>query len=101
MTRDRIGTAIGCVVCAVLIAVFLAACGHTQTKVETVAITLPIPVPCAQSLGPEPNYPDTDEALSAAPNIFEWVKLTKAGRLMRIARAAELQAAIAACQVKP
>lgn len=71
----------------------------TQTKVETVPVTLPVPVPCAQTLGPEPEYPDSETALQAAPNIFEWVKLMKAGRLLRIARAAEYAAAIEACRI--
>lgn len=59
---------------------------------------VPVAVQCRPDIGPEPNYPDTDAALRAAPDIFVRVRLLLAGRLMRTARARELQAALARCQ---
>jgi hypothetical protein len=48
-------------------------------------------------LGPEPIYPDTAEALNAAPDIFERVKLLLEGRIKRQQRLAVLDAAKKAC----
>ncbi len=64
-------------------------------KVQTVDI--PVPAPCAPNLGREPAYPDTDQALAAAPDLFIQVKLLLAGRTLRIARDAQKTAALAAC----
>jgi hypothetical protein len=48
-------------------------------------------------LNPAPAYPDADEALRAAPNLFERVKLLLAGRLLRAAREAAITDALEAC----
>lgn len=57
-----------------------------------------VPVRCAPNIGPEPDYPDTDAALKAAPNLFERVKLLLAGRLLRIQRDQEKTAALDGCR---
>jgi hypothetical protein len=79
--------------------VALAACetpGRTP-PLEIIEVPIPMTVKCAEKLGPAPAYPDTPEALRAAPNIFERTKLLLRGRALRDARAAELTAAIAGC----
>jgi hypothetical protein len=60
-------------------------------------VEAPIPVRCRPDLGPEPDYPDTDQALRAAPDLFARVRLLLAGRLLRIARDQQKSAALAAC----
>lgn len=77
----------------------LAACSATapEPRIETKIVEVAVPVPCKPNLGPDPVYPDTDEALRSAPNLFERVKLLAAGRLMRIARDAEKSAALDKC----
>mgnify|MGYP000005731411 CR=1 FL=1 len=59
----------------------------------------PTPTPDAPAvrLGAPPAYPDGDEALRTAPDLFAQVRLLVAGRLLRIARAEALEAAIRAC----
>lgn len=69
-----------------------------EPRIVTVEIPVPTPVQCRPNIGPEPDYPDTDAALAAAPNLFERVKLIVAGRLMRIARERELNAALRECR---
>ena len=54
-----------------------------------------------EKLGPAPAYPDTPEALRAAPNLFERVKLLMAAREVRIPREAALSDALKACADRP
>lgn len=76
----------------------LAACAHTpEPRVITRDVLMPVPVQCRPDLGPEPAYPDTPAALSAAPDIFAVAKLYVAGRLMRIARLEEQAVALKVC----
>lgn len=82
----------------------VAACASSQARpsepiIKTVVVKVPVPEPCPAlvKLGPEPAYPDTDEALSKAPNILEQVKLLLAGRAMRVVRAAAVAEALAIC----
>jgi hypothetical protein len=87
------------------ISLLLAACATTQAPepvVRTVEVRIPFDDPaCAREalarLGPGPVYPDTDEALRNAPNVFAGVQLLSAGRLLRIAREAAWRAAVEAC----
>lgn len=87
-----------------LAAMILASCATTagpaaspEPRVVIQRVEVPIPVPCDPATGPEPDYPDTDAALRAAPNVFERVKLLAAGRIMRIARDVEKSVALAKC----
>lgn len=83
----------------------LCACSQTpppqpvEPVIKTVEVKVPTPVPCAAlaKLGPEPEYPDTDAAVKAAPDIFSATKLLTKGRLMRIQRLAAYGAAKVAC----
>jgi hypothetical protein len=62
------------------------------------AVNLPTPIACRADIGPQPDYPDTDDALRAAADLFERVRLLAAGRLMRMARERDLTAALGACE---
>lgn len=82
-----------------------AGCAHTPTEppepvVQLVEVKVPQPVPCPAlaQLGQEPAYPDTDEAIKAAPNVAERAKLYVKGRTLRVQRLAEYTAAALACQ---
>jgi hypothetical protein len=57
-----------------------------------------VPVKCMPDLPPEPAYPDTAMAVTAAPDIFERVKLLLAGRVLRTQREQELTKALDACR---
>jgi hypothetical protein len=79
----------------------LAACGTTprpEPRVEIREVRIPVAVPCAKDPGPTPAFSDTTEALRAAGDIFEKVKLLLAGRDQRDARLAEVTAAIEGCK---
>lgn len=87
---------------AALCAVSLAGCATApELRIEVREVRIPVPVACAADPGPAPAYPDTAEALAAAPDVFEGVKLLKAGRLLRQARERELEAALAGCAGLP
>lgn len=66
-------------------------------RVVTVKEQTPVPCPALLKLGPEPEYPDTDAAILAAPNIAERSRLYTEGRVLRIARLAEYVAVKAGC----
>ncbi len=77
----------------------LGGCASTpsEPRIETRTVEIPTPVRCHPDLGAPPDYPDTDAALQAAPDLFARVRLLLAGRLMRIARDQQTQAALQAC----
>lgn len=93
--------------CICFAAAFLSACSGgpapaPEPIIRTVEVQVPFDDPrCAREaiaeLGPEPAYPDTDQALQAAPNVYEQVKLLMAGRAMRAARVAAKTTALAEC----
>ena len=86
------GIALGAALC-------LTACATTsEPRIEVREVKVPVSVPCAADPGPDPAYSDTAEALRAARDTFERVKLLLAGRAQRDARLAELKAANAACR---
>lgn len=76
----------------------LGACASAPPRFEvrTVTVQVPVPVPCVVDV-PAPVYSDTDEALRAAPDLFERVKLLLAGRIERTAHDNVETAARAAC----
>jgi hypothetical protein len=85
---------------ALIAVLFLAGCQSTpplDPRVQVRTVETPVPVRCRPDLGPEPDYPDTDDALRAAPDLFVRVRLLLAGRLLRIARDQQKTAALAAC----
>lgn len=81
----------------------LAACGD-KGKVESIPTIVPQPVavgvdaPCVpDTLGPAPEYVDSDAALKAAPDAAERYQLLWGGRAQRSARLGELEPVIAGC----
>jgi hypothetical protein len=90
---------------AALAALLLSACaGRPQSLPEpvvrtvTVKVATPVPCPALEALGPEPAYPDTDEAIAAAGTIGTLASLYAKGRLVRAQRLAEYIAAATACK---
>ena len=92
----------GCIAGLVLL---LSGCAHVAASppepvIRTVEVKVPVSVPCPalEQLGPtEPAYPDTNDALSSAANIFERVKLLLQGRAQRDARLQQYHAAKGSC----
>ena len=83
---------------ALLALLTLTACASAPPRVEvrTVTVQVPVAVPCVTEV-PAPVYSDTDEALLAAPDLFERVKMLLAGRVERAAHDNVETAARAAC----
>lgn len=90
---------------AVCAATLLAGCAGKQhpeppeppVRTVTVTVAQPVPCPALAQLGPEPAYPDTDEAIQKAGNLAERAKLYATGRKMRIERLAKYAAAALGC----
>jgi hypothetical protein len=80
-----------------LICLLLAGCATQAPVIKTVTVDVPIPVKCAPDVGADPAYPDTDAAILAEDNIIGLAKMYRAGRALRIAREAELKAALKGC----
>jgi hypothetical protein len=73
-------------------------CSCASSGPQIVKIPVPTPVYCDTSkLGRDPVYPDTDQALAAVADPFTAVQLLTMGRLDRIQRDHEKQAALDAC----
>lgn len=83
---------------ALLALLTLTACASAPPRVEvrTVTVQVPVAVPCVVDV-PAPVYSDTDEALLAASDLFERVKILLAGRVERDAHDNVETAARAAC----
>lgn len=84
-----------CTVLAFVICLCFAVTGCATPGPKVVDV--PVAVRCDPKLKPKPVYPDTDEALQQAPDIFAATQLYVAGRLLRIAREGELEAALTGC----
>jgi hypothetical protein len=81
----------------------LAACATTgEPSVRVIEKAVPTPVPCVSEATPRPrDYPDSDEALKAAPSAAARYALIAAGRLLRIQRLAEVEPVVEACRAPP
>lgn len=108
VTRDDLKFPRMCLLAAaILIILTLSACAHDPVPPEPIIRTVEVQVPvddpaCAREaeaslVDNPPDYPDTDQALREAPNLFERVKLLLAGRIMRAAREDALNEAISSC----
>lgn len=101
MTRRAVSSAI----VAALAATLAAGCATTPrerpepiVRVVTNTVTKPVPCPAlAELAASKPVYPDTEEAIRAAANMAERALLYAKGRLMRMAREAQYEAAASAC----
>jgi hypothetical protein len=82
----------------VLFGLACAACASSTGRVTSIReVPTPLIATCHPSIAAAEPFPDSDEALRAAPNLFGRVRLLVAGRLLRIARQRELEAALRAC----
>ena len=82
------------------LAVLLASCAGgppPESRIVVKEVRIAVPVPCAADPGPAPTYPDSPEALRAAPDLFARVQLLLAGRALREADLAAARAALKAC----
>lgn len=89
---------------AVALILIFTGCGQAarpEPELQIVEVKVPVPAPCDPKVGPDPAYVDADQALRAAPDLFERVKLLLAGRLQRIAREGELKAGLGVCAGAP
>lgn len=80
----------------------LAACARgaaPEPQVRIQEVFVDRPVACVPgNLEAAPDYPDTDEALAEAPDAGTRYALLWAGRLLRVARAGEVEPVIAKCR---
>jgi hypothetical protein len=86
------------------LAVLLSSCSTTMPEpvVKTVTVEIPVPVPCIRDpLVPAPAYPDTPEALQAAPELSDFMKLLDAGGRLKDQRTAYLEGIAAKCSTIP
>lgn len=79
----------------------LGACTTAKTPepiVRTVTVNVPVPMPCVpKTLGPPPQYVDTDDKLRAARDAAERYQLVYAGRVQRNSRLGEIEPVIRSC----
>lgn len=86
-----------------LVFLLLAGCAaepqRPEPEIRTVEVKVMVPQPCRAlaAMSEEPAMPDTDEALKAAPGLFDRVKLLLQGREIRSARLEQYKAAKASC----
>lgn len=79
-----------------MLSLTLAGCAAMpQEHVTTVEV--PVSVPCRITIGADPTYVDTKEALRAAPGVDIRVNLLLAGRIQRDRRIDDLKASVAGC----
>lgn len=78
----------------------LAACAtKPEPMIRTVEVKVPVAADCVpKALAGPPAYPDTVQALKAAPGAADRYQLLAAGRLLREQRLAEVEPVIAACR---
>lgn len=83
----------------VCLSILLFGCGSTPPeRVVTQTVNVPVPVHCKPDIETTVVYPDTDDALRSAVNIFERTKLLVAGRDIRTARILKLETALKGCE---
>lgn len=83
-----------------LLPLALAACATPQEpKLVVQRVLVPVTKSCIPTmLAPAPAYPDTDEALRAAPDGASRYQLEHAGRKLRSARLRELEPIVEGCK---
>lgn len=87
--------------CAAFASLILAACGGKQVEPEIriVEVAVAVPVKCVpENMPAKPAYPDSDEALKAAPDAAARYGLIAAGRVLRIQREAEVEPVLNGCR---
>lgn len=85
---------------SIVLAVGLAACStkpSPQIQIQPIEVLIPVPISCNVEVA-EPVYYDSPEALEAAPDLFEAMKLRIAGRGQVRDEVRELRAALEVCK---
>lgn len=82
---------------ALALALALTGCATTPDRIVVQEVKVPVAVPCVAKLPDAPIYPDADEALQNAPDLFSLAALYRAGRGVRIAREAGLVEVLKSC----
>lgn len=74
----------------------------TEPVLTPIEVAVPVKTGCVPpNLAPKPDYPDTDEALKAAPDAASRYLLLYAGRKVRSARLGELESVVEGCPKAP
>ena len=80
-------------------AALVAGCAHDGQKVEPQIVKVPVPVPCVDKDFPKsPTFPDTVDALRAAPDHETFDRLMQAGWVLRDARLRALEVEADRCR---
>jgi hypothetical protein len=70
-----------------------------EPVIRTVEVLVPVPVSCVpEDFPPAPDYPDMEADISAASDRAEGLALIGAGRALRIARLADMEAVVDGCR---
>jgi hypothetical protein len=89
------------IIAALLPLVALTACKTTQAPepiIKTVYVNVPVTQPCVpKTLGPPPQYIDTDDKLLGAKDAAERYQLLYAGRTQRNSRLGEVEPVVRSC----
>lgn len=80
-----------------LCGIFCSACATAPDRPVVHETPIPLIATCHPAISPSSAAPDTDQALLDAPDLFARVRLLLAGRLVRIARQRDLEAALQGC----
>jgi len=85
--------------CAAALSLLLSACATNtpEPRIETRDVPIPVAVQCRPKLSPKPAFPDSDAAIAQTSDVFDLAKLYRAGRALREAWIAELEAALKGC----
>jgi hypothetical protein len=86
-------------IAALALAGVLTGCATPQNRIVVQEVKVPVPVPCVAKIPEAPIYPDSDEAIKSAPDLFSLATLYRAGRGVRIAREAGLVEVLKSCGV--
>lgn len=68
-----------------------------EVRVQEVKVATPVPCGALEALGPEPVYPDTDEAIASAGTVGQLAALYAQGRKLRAERLALYAVAKVSC----
>jgi hypothetical protein len=86
----------------IILLYFLWPLAGCATPPVTTTVEVPVASSCIpKDLGPPPVYPDTNEAIHKAQNLYDRTRLLLAGRDLRNVRLGELEPVIQACSELP
>lgn len=83
---------------ALLLVLLLGGCATAEPRVVVREVLVPVAQPCVADVGEAPQYTDTPEAIRAAVDVFERVKLVLLGREERDARLRILEGQAKVCR---